>query len=94
MQFHPELTDEILEGWLADADEAELRHLDGTPEGLLAETAERQEQARPHTDALVDHFLARCRRPRPRLIEALAVGIGTGCAWRRAPEAAGRVGGW
>ena len=57
VQFHPELTTEILEGWLADADEAELRHLDGTPEGLLAETAERQEQARPHTDALVDHFL-------------------------------------
>jgi GMP synthase-like glutamine amidotransferase len=57
VQFHPELTTSILEGWLADADEAELRHLDGTPEGLLAETAERQEQARPHTEALVDHFL-------------------------------------
>ena len=57
VQFHPELTTEILEGWLADADEAELRHLDGTPKGLLAETAERQEQARPHTDALVDRFL-------------------------------------
>ena len=57
VQFHPELTTEILEGWLADADEAELRHLDGTPAGLLAETAERQEEARPHTDALVDRFL-------------------------------------
>lgn len=62
VQFHPELTSEILEGWLADADEAELRHLDGTPEGLLAETAECQEQARPHTDALVDHFLTTVAR--------------------------------
>ena len=57
VQFHPELTTSILEGWLADADEAELRHLDGTTDALLEQTAACQEQARPHTDALVDHFL-------------------------------------
>ncbi len=57
LQFHPELTTSILEGWLADADEAELRHLDVSADALLEETAICQEQARPHTDALVDHFL-------------------------------------
>ena len=58
LQFHPELTATILEGWLADADAAELRHLDGTPDGLLAQTVALQEVARPHTDAIVDHFLS------------------------------------
>jgi GMP synthase-like glutamine amidotransferase len=57
-QFHPELTVSILERWLADAAPDELALLDGTPQDLLAETAVRQEEARPHCDALVDGFLA------------------------------------
>ena len=57
VQFHPELTVSILEGWLVDATAEELDLLEGTPEDLLAETVERQEEARPHADALVDHFL-------------------------------------
>ncbi len=57
VQFHPELTASILEGWLVDAKEDELCLLQGTPEDLLAETLQRQEEARPNTDALVDHFL-------------------------------------
>ncbi len=58
VQFHPELTLAILDGWLADADEAELRHLDGSVDGLRELTERNQERARPNTDALVDHFLA------------------------------------
>ena len=73
VQFHPELTSEILEGWLADADEAELRHLDGTPEGLLGRDRRAPGQARPHTDALVDHS-SPLSPASSRLIEALAVG--------------------
>jgi GMP synthase-like glutamine amidotransferase len=57
VQFHPELTVPILQGWLAEAPADELDLLDGTPETLLAETAQRQEEARPNADALVDHFL-------------------------------------
>jgi GMP synthase-like glutamine amidotransferase len=56
-QFHPELTVSILERWLVDATHDELGLLDGTPEDLLAETVQRQEEARPHCDALVDGFL-------------------------------------
>ena len=58
VQFHPELTVSILERWLVDATHDELALLDGTPDGLLAETVERQREARPHCDALVDHYLA------------------------------------
>ena len=56
-QFHPEITAEVLETWLDVADEAELRHLEIAPDHLLEETKDRQEEARPHTEALVDHFL-------------------------------------
>ncbi|HYF44808.1 MAG TPA: type 1 glutamine amidotransferase [Acidimicrobiales bacterium] len=57
VQFHPELTVPILEGWLVAATEDELQLLDGTVDDLLAETAQRQEEARPHCNALVDGFL-------------------------------------
>ena len=57
VQFHPELTVSILEGWLAAATEEDLALLQGSPEDLLAETRQRQDEARPHADALVDHFL-------------------------------------
>jgi GMP synthase-like glutamine amidotransferase len=56
-QFHPEITTDVLGTWLEVADEAELRHLEIAPDHLLEQTKERQEEARPHTDALVDHFL-------------------------------------
>ncbi len=56
-QFHPEITAEVLETWLDVADEAELRHLEIAPDHLLEATKDRQDEARPHTDALVDHFL-------------------------------------
>jgi len=56
-QFHPEITAEVLQTWLDVADEAELRHLEIAPDHLLDQTRQRQEEARPHTNALVDHFL-------------------------------------
>ena len=58
VQFHPELTVSILEGWLVAASAEELDLFEGTPDDLLAETIARQEEARPHADALVDHFLS------------------------------------
>ncbi len=56
-QFHPEITAEVLQTWLDVADEAELRHLEIAPDHLLDQTRQRQEEARPHTQVLVDHFL-------------------------------------
>lgn len=56
-QFHPELTVSILERWLVDATHEELGLLEGTVDDLLAETHERQQEAKPHCDVLVDHFL-------------------------------------
>lgn len=56
-QFHPELTAEILRGWLATSHAEELALLPASADELLAETARRQEEARPRVDALVDGWL-------------------------------------
>ncbi len=56
-QFHPEITADVLETWLDVAERATLTDIGVDPDALLADTKDRQEQARPHTDALVDHFL-------------------------------------
>lgn len=58
LQFHPEITTDVLATWLDVAERAALLDLGVDPDALLADTAVRQEEARPHTDALVDHFLA------------------------------------
>jgi GMP synthase-like glutamine amidotransferase len=56
-QFHPEITADVLETWLDVAERGVLAGLGVDPNALLADTKDRQEQARPHTEALVDHFL-------------------------------------
>jgi GMP synthase-like glutamine amidotransferase len=59
LQFHPEITADVLAPWLdfAERDHLEQRlGIDG--DDLLEETKRRQEEARPHTEALVDGFLA------------------------------------
>lgn len=57
LQFHPEITADLLGQWLGVADEAELRHLEVAPDHLLELTAEQERRSRPHTEALVDHYL-------------------------------------
>jgi len=56
-QFHPEITTDVLETWLDVAEREMLTDIGVDPDALLVDTKDRQEQARPHTDALVDHFL-------------------------------------
>ncbi len=63
-QFHPEITSEVLGTWLDVADEAELRHLEVAPAHLLDQTDDHVALARPHTEALVDHFLTDIARLR------------------------------
>jgi GMP synthase-like glutamine amidotransferase len=58
LQFHPEITADVLASWLDAAERSALTDLGIDPDELLAETAERQQESRPHTEALVDHFLA------------------------------------
>jgi GMP synthase-like glutamine amidotransferase len=64
LQFHPEITADLLGEWLSVADEAELRHLEIAPDHLLETTAERERESRPHTEALVDHYLTDIARLR------------------------------
>lgn len=56
-QFHPEITTDVLATWLDVAERATLTDIGVDPDTLLTDTKDRQEQARPHTEALVDHFL-------------------------------------
>jgi GMP synthase-like glutamine amidotransferase len=64
LQFHPEITADVLATWLDVAERTTLEGLGIDPDTLLAETKERQEEARPHTEALVDHFLTEIARLR------------------------------
>lgn len=57
LQFHPEITTDVLETWLDVAEREMLVDIGVDPDALLVDTKERQEESRPHTDALVDHFL-------------------------------------
>jgi len=58
LQFHPEITVDVLATWLDVAERSMLAELGIDPDALLAETEVRQEEARPNTEALVDVFLA------------------------------------
>lgn len=64
LQFHPEITADLLGQWLSVADEAELRHLEIAPHHLIETTAERERVSRPHTETLVDRFLTDIARLR------------------------------
>jgi GMP synthase-like glutamine amidotransferase len=65
VQFHPEVTPEIMERWVAVyRDELDAHGID--PDKLLAETRERSETFRALSWKLLDRFLERVARPRER----------------------------
>ena len=59
VQFHPELDATMLAGWLANGGDHEAVTCGQDPEQLLAETREREEDARKRAHRLVDAFLDR-----------------------------------
>ena len=65
VQFHPEVTPEIMDAWvLAYRHELDEHGVD--PDRLLEETHERSESARTTSRNLFDRFLERVARPRER----------------------------
>ncbi len=65
VQFHPEVTPEIMDAWvLAYRHELDEHGVD--PDRLLEETHERSESARTTSLNLFDRFLERVARPRER----------------------------
>jgi GMP synthase (glutamine-hydrolysing) len=65
VQFHPEATRASVQVW-ADHYRSSLDRLGIVPAALLAETAERAEEARQRVHALVDRVLAHAGLPNPR----------------------------
>jgi GMP synthase-like glutamine amidotransferase len=65
VQFHPEVTNEIMDAWVKTYPH-ELAEHGIDPEGLLAETRERVAQSRDTSVKLLDTFLERVARPRER----------------------------
>ncbi|MGF1661436.1 MAG: type 1 glutamine amidotransferase [Kineosporiaceae bacterium] len=59
VQFHPELTAAMLEGWLANGGTADLRRAGLDPDVLLGHTREFEADARCRAHDLVDAFLDR-----------------------------------
>ncbi|MBV9793693.1 MAG: type 1 glutamine amidotransferase [Actinobacteria bacterium] len=57
VQFHPELTSEMLAGWLTNGGRQEVVDLGADPEQLIAETATRSADARARAGRLVTAFL-------------------------------------
>ncbi len=57
VQFHPEITPEILAGWLDNGGEAEVRALGLDPQQLLDQTERFSVDSRPGCHRLVDGFL-------------------------------------
>jgi hypothetical protein len=60
VQFHPEVTPEIMELWV-DAYPHELEQEGVDPDGLLKETYDREEATRAAAWRLFDGFLSRAR---------------------------------
>ena len=58
VQFHPELTPQMLDGWLANGGSQHARALGLDPGQLVAETAARSAEARARARRLVAAFLA------------------------------------
>jgi GMP synthase-like glutamine amidotransferase len=57
LQFHPEITPAILDGWMTGSERADLRRRQIDPEELLAETRQRAANAEQQAAALVDAYL-------------------------------------
>jgi GMP synthase-like glutamine amidotransferase len=58
VQFHPELTPQMLSGWLANGGRQEAAALGADPERLIAETAARSLEAEARAHRLMTAFLA------------------------------------
>jgi GMP synthase-like glutamine amidotransferase len=58
VQFHPELTPQMLDGWLSNGGRQQARALGLDPDQLTAETAARSGEARLRAKRLVSAFLA------------------------------------
>ena len=65
IQFHPEVTNEIMDAWV-EAYRHELDEHGIDPDALLQETYDRAESARQTSMRLLDDFLERIARPRER----------------------------
>lgn len=63
VQFHPELTPEMLAGWLANGGDRHARDLGGDPDQLVADTARQADAAAQRADALVETLLGLGVRP-------------------------------
>ncbi len=57
VQFHPEIDETILAGWLAGEGDGEARQAGVDPAALLAETRQQSLHSRPRAHRLVDAFL-------------------------------------
>lgn len=65
VQFHPELSPDVLDGWLANGGDAKAKEAGHDPAALVAETAVRADDARERARRLVDGFLDHvANRPR------------------------------
>jgi GMP synthase-like glutamine amidotransferase len=65
LQFHPEVTNEIMDSWI-ETYRHELDEHGVDPDSLLAETHERADEHLALSRALLDAFLERVARPRER----------------------------
>lgn len=73
LQFHPELTVAMLDGWLGNGGEAHARDLGVDPEQLRAETADQAGASARRADELVHRFLEQVAG-RARPADAAATG--------------------
>ena len=58
VQFHPEVTGEIVERWVSGGGHAEAAGIGRDPDQLIADSYRNPQIARPNTDALVDWFVS------------------------------------
>lgn len=59
LQFHPEITEPMLAGWLANGGAEHARALGVDPDELVAETARQADESAARADVLVGRFLDR-----------------------------------
>ena len=68
VQFHPEIDEEILLGWLANGGDDEARKVGVDPDAMVADTRRHTVDSRVRAHRLVDAFLDRvapAERPDP-----------------------------
>ncbi len=62
VQFHPEMTNSIVESWIRMGGDHELKKNGVAPEDLIAATATSSEVSRPNALRLADYFLDECAK--------------------------------